>query len=58
MLKQILSTWRNFFSVDSAVKRINEIRNTKRQEGEELELSEFDIELKNVSFHMMTMYRF
>lgn len=38
------------FSVDSAVKRINEIRNTKRQEGEELELSEFDIELKNVSF--------
>ncbi|HHX13621.1 MAG TPA: ABC transporter ATP-binding protein [Clostridiales bacterium] len=38
------------FFVDSAVKRINEIRNAKRQKGEDRELSEFDIELKNVSF--------
>lgn len=38
------------FVVDSAVKRINEIRSAERQEGEDKELSEFDIELKNVSF--------
>lgn len=38
------------FFVDSVVKRINEIRNAKRQEGEDKVLSGFDIELKNVSF--------
>ena len=38
------------FYVGSAVKRINEIRNAKRQEGEDTELTNFDIELKNVSF--------
>ncbi|MGI6349729.1 MAG: ABC transporter ATP-binding protein [Eubacteriaceae bacterium] len=38
------------FMVDSAVKRINEIRSAERQEGEDKELSKFDIELKNVSF--------
>lgn len=38
------------FFVGSAVNRINEIRNTERQAGEDKELSEFDIELKNVSF--------
>jgi ATP-binding cassette subfamily B protein len=38
------------FFVGSAVNRINEIRNTERQAGEDKELLEFDIELKNVSF--------
>lgn len=38
------------FFVGSAVNRINEIRNTERQAGEDKELIEFDIELKNVSF--------
>ena len=38
------------FMVDSVVKRISEIRNVKRQEGEDKELSDFDIELKDVSF--------
>jgi len=38
------------FVVDSAVKRINEIRSAERQGGEDKELSEFDIELKNVAF--------
>jgi len=38
------------FFVGSAVKRIDEIRNAERQSGEDKELSEFDIELKNVSF--------
>ncbi|MGI6766916.1 MAG: ABC transporter ATP-binding protein [Lentihominibacter sp.] len=38
------------FFVDSAVKRINEIRSTERQEGENKELVEFEIELRNVSF--------
>ncbi|MDI9471513.1 MAG: ABC transporter ATP-binding protein [Tissierellia bacterium] len=38
------------FMVDSVVKRIGEIRNVKRQEGEDKELSDFDIELKDVSF--------
>jgi ATP-binding cassette subfamily B protein len=38
------------FYVGSAVKRIDEIRNAERQQGEDKELSEFDIELKNVSF--------
>lgn len=38
------------FFVDSAVKRINEIRSTERQEGEDKEPVEFDIELRNVSF--------
>jgi ATP-binding cassette subfamily B protein IrtB len=38
------------FFVGSAVNRINEIRNSERQTGEDKELSEFDIELKNVSF--------
>ena len=38
------------FFVGSAVNRINEIRNTERQTGEDKVLSDFDIELKNVSF--------
>lgn len=38
------------FYIDSMVKRINEIRDAERQEGEDKELSLFDIELKNVSF--------
>lgn len=38
------------FSIDSAVNRINEIRNAERQKGEDKELTQFDIELKNVSF--------
>ena len=38
------------FYIDSMVKRINEIRDAERQEGEDRELSMFDIELKNVSF--------
>ncbi len=38
------------FMVDSVVKRIREIRNVKRQKGEDKELSDFDIELKDVSF--------
>lgn len=38
------------FFVDSAVRRINEIRTAKRQKGEDRDLSKFDIELKNVSF--------
>ncbi|HPX70173.1 MAG TPA: ABC transporter ATP-binding protein, partial [Bacillota bacterium] len=38
------------FFLDSSVKRINEMRSTARQTGEDKELSGFDIELKNVSF--------
>lgn len=38
------------FYLDARVARINEIRNAKRQEGEATELTDFDIELKNVSF--------
>lgn len=38
------------FVVDSAVKRINEIRSVERQGGEDREPSQFDIELRNVSF--------
>lgn len=38
------------FYIDSMVKRINDIRSAKRQAGEDKGLSQFDIELKNVSF--------
>ncbi|MDD6920203.1 MAG: ABC transporter ATP-binding protein [Eubacteriales bacterium] len=38
------------FYLDSMIKRVNEIRMANRQMGEDKELSQFDIELKNVSF--------
>lgn len=36
--------------LDARVKRINELRNTPTQTGEDVELRHFDIELRNVSF--------
>lgn len=38
------------FYLDSMIKRINELRGTKTQEGIDKELTTFDIELKDVSF--------
>lgn len=38
------------FYIDAMINRINEIRNFKTQEGEDTEISNYDIELKNVSF--------
>ena len=38
------------FSIDPSVERIREIKETKIQEGKEVELNNFDIELKNVKF--------
>ncbi len=38
------------FYIEPAVRRIKEIKNTVLQEGEETELSNYDIEFKNVSF--------
>lgn len=39
------------FYIDSMIERIKEIKNTKLQEGEDIELNNFDIEFKNVSFY-------
>lgn len=39
-----------FFYLDARVKRINELRNTPTQIGEDAELKHFDIELQDVSF--------
>lgn len=38
------------FYIDAMIQRIKEIRNTKVQEGEDVLLNNFDIELDNVSF--------
>ncbi|WP_300283002.1 ABC transporter ATP-binding protein [Peptacetobacter sp.] len=38
------------FYIDAMINRINEIRDFKTQEGEDSEISNYDIELKNVSF--------
>lgn len=38
------------FYLDPKIKRIKEIRETKTQEGKDVNLNSFDIELKNVSF--------
>lgn len=38
------------FYIDARVRRIKKIRETETQEGEDVELKSFDIELKNVSF--------
>ena len=38
------------FYLDARIKRIKEIKETKIQEGKEVELNNFDIELKNVKF--------
>lgn len=38
------------FFIDAMIQRIKEIRNTKVQEGKDVELNKFDIELDNVSF--------
>lgn len=38
------------YYMDSSIKRIKEIRNTKTQKGEDVKFSNFDIELKNVEF--------
>ncbi|RRD94445.1 ABC transporter ATP-binding protein [Clostridiales bacterium COT073_COT-073] len=38
------------FYLDAQIQRINEIRNTEIQTGEEVNLQTYDIELKNVSF--------
>lgn len=38
------------FYIDSMIQRIKEIRETKIQQGKDVQLSKFDIELENVSF--------
>lgn len=38
------------YYIDAMINRIKEIRSTKVQEGEDKEISNYDIELKNVSF--------
>lgn len=38
------------FFLDARVKRINDLRETKLQEGNNIEISSYDIELENVSF--------
>lgn len=38
------------FYLDAQIQRINEIRNTEIQAGEDVELTSFDIQLQNVSF--------
>lgn len=38
------------FYLEPKVNRLKEMKNTKIQEGQEVDLNEFDIELKNVSF--------
>lgn len=39
-----------FFFIDARIKRLQEIKNTKVQIGKDVDIKNFDIELKNVSF--------